>query len=477
MEIDRDRRLVAVRDGPDDVLGAEGGIATEEDVGPRRGHRHLIDHRHAVAVELDADVALDPRKRIFLADSHQHVVARDMHVGFAGRHQLPPPLRILLRRHLLEDHAGQLAALMRERLRHHEVEDRDALVLRVFLFPRRGLHFVEAGAHDHLHIITTEAPRRAAAVHGRVAAAQHDDPPADLRDVAEGDGRQPVDADVDVGGGFAPAGDIEVAAARRAAADEDGVPVFLEQCAQAVDALARAEVEAEVKHVPHLLVDHRVGQPELGDLRAHHAARLRVAVEDHAFVAERREVTRHRQRRRTCADERDALAVLRLGTLRQPRPDVFLQVRGHALQAADGHGLGLGIELAMLGRAFFHAASPARGFAGSVTGAAEDAGKDVGVPVDEVSVAVAARRDHPDVFGNGGVGGTCPLAIDDLVEIIGVCDVRGIQDQRPPDGDKRRAPTGSQAASEVRAAAAPDCAGCYAHTSRRESFRPAARAK
>ncbi len=37
---------------------------------------------------------------------------------------------------------------------------------------------------------------------------------------------EPFDADVDVGGGFLAAGDLELAAARRAGADEDRVVIF-----------------------------------------------------------------------------------------------------------------------------------------------------------------------------------------------------------------------------------------------------------
>ena len=44
-----------------------------------------VDHRHAVLVELDADVALDPGEGVFLADGDQHVVALEMLVGLAGR--------------------------------------------------------------------------------------------------------------------------------------------------------------------------------------------------------------------------------------------------------------------------------------------------------------------------------------------------------------------------------------------------------
>ena len=110
--------------------------------------------------------------------------------------------------------------------------------------------------------------------------------------------RQPVDADVDVLRRFLAAGDVEVAPARRAGADEHRVAAFGEQRLQAVDALAAAELDAEVEDVAALLVDHLLGQAEFRDLRAHHAAGLRVAVEHDAFVAERREIARDRQRGR-----------------------------------------------------------------------------------------------------------------------------------------------------------------------------------
>jgi hypothetical protein len=122
-----------------------------------------------------------------------------------------------------------------------EVDDRDALVLRVFLFPGRGLHLVEAAAHDDLHVGAAQAARRAAAVHGRVAAAQHDHAPADAADVAEGDRVEPVDADVDAGRRLLAARQVEVAPARRAAADEDRVPVLRHQRLHRVDALAAAK--------------------------------------------------------------------------------------------------------------------------------------------------------------------------------------------------------------------------------------------
>ncbi len=106
-------------------------------------------------------------------------------------------------------------------------------------------------------------------------------------------------------------GNVELAAARRAGADEDRVEVLRQQRLHAVDALAALELDAEVEDVVGFLVDHRVRQAEFRNLRPHHAAGLGVLVEHGAVVAERSEIAGDRERGGAAADERDALAVLR----------------------------------------------------------------------------------------------------------------------------------------------------------------------
>ena len=98
-----------------------------------------------------------------------------------------------------------------------------------------------------------------------------------------------------------------------------------------------------------------------------------------------------------------------------------LEVGGDALQAADRDRFGL-FSLCLL-----DASAAAGRLARPVAGAAEDPGEDVGFPVDQVSVAVAACRDQSDVLGDGGVGGASPLAIDDLVKVVGIADDGGSQ--------------------------------------------------
>ncbi len=117
--------------------------------------------------------------------------------------------------------------------------DRDPFVHRVFLFPRRRLHLVEARAHDDFHVFAAQPPRAAAAVHRGIAPAQHDDALADFvmwpNDTLAS---QSMPMWMFFGASLA-AGHVDVAAARRAAADEYRVVSFREHRLEAVDTLAR----------------------------------------------------------------------------------------------------------------------------------------------------------------------------------------------------------------------------------------------
>ena len=257
-----------------------------------------------------------------------------------------------------------------------------------------------------LHVLAAEPARGAAAIHRGVAAAEHDDALADLVDVAERDAGQPVDADMDVLGRFLAAGDLEIAAARRAAADEDRIEIFGQQRLQAVDALAADELDAEVEDVAAFLVDHAFRQAEFRNLGAHHAAGQRVLIEHDALVAQRRKVARHGERGGAAAHKRHALAVFVRGRFGQAVADVILEVGGNALEPADRD------------RLLLDAAAAARRLARAIAGAAEHAREYVRFPVDHVGIAVAAGGDQTNVFRYGRVRRTCPLAIHDFVEII-----------------------------------------------------------
>src|SRR5580704_11212398 len=316
-----------------------------------RAHGLGIDLGHAPFVELDADVALDPGKGILLADRDQHVVAGDVLVGLSRGLERAPSFGVVFGRNLLEQHAGEAAGLVGEFLRHEIIEDRDALVHRVLLLPGRGLHLLEAGADDDGHLFAAEPARGPAAIHRGVAAAEHDDAAADLVDMAERYAREPVDADMDALCRFLAARNVEVAPARRAGADENRVPILRQQRLEAVDAVVTVKLDAEIEDVTAFLVDDGFGQPEARDLGADHAARLGIAVEHDAAIAERREIARDGERCRAGADERDALAVLAGRLARQAGADVVLVIGGNALEPADRDRLLLDTDAATGGLA------------------------------------------------------------------------------------------------------------------------------
>src|SRR6267378_3292980 len=424
--VDRDRRVVAVRHGPDDVLGSECRVAAEEDFRLRGLHGHFVHDRHAVLVELNSHVPLDPGEGILLPHRDEHVVALEALIRLSGGKEAASPFLVAHRLYFLESHAGELAVLVLEGVGDGVVEDGNALVLGVFFFPGRGFHLLEAGAHDDFHVLAAEALRGPAAVHGGIAAAQHDHALADPVGVAEGNGGQPVDADVDVLRRFLAPRNVEIAAARRARADKDRVVVLRKQLLHASDLRAAPELDAEIQDVAHLLVDHFHRQAEARDLRPDHSARARVLVEDGDVVAERREVARDGERRGPGADAGDALAVFFRGGLWHSRLDVALVVGGNALQAADRHGLGLRAVI------FLDAPPPAGRLARAIAGAPEYSWKNVGVPVDHVGVVVTPRRDQPDVFGDWCMGRAGPLAIYDFVEIFGYTDISRLQNRFPP---------------------------------------------
>src|SRR5262245_66657365 len=131
---------------------------------------------------------------------------------------------------------------------------------------------------------------------------------------------------MDVGRRFLAAGNVEVAPAWRARADEDRIPALREQRLEAVDALAAVKFDAEVEDVVAFLVDDGFGQAEARDLRADHAAGLRILIEDHAVVAERREVAGNGEGGGAADHQRDALAVLYRRLLGQSPSDVVLEI-------------------------------------------------------------------------------------------------------------------------------------------------------
>ena len=188
-------------------------------------------------------------------------------------------------------------------------DDLDALLLGVLELPVRGLEELPRLARDDLDALGAEPQRAAAAIHRRVADADDEHALADRLDVAECDRAEPIDADVDAIADIAPR-QAQILALRRAAADEHGVVALVEQRAQARDRRRQTHVDAETRDVADLLVEHLGRQAKGRNVRAHEPAGTIERFEDHALVAQRREIVRDRQRRAAGSDQRDAAAVL-----------------------------------------------------------------------------------------------------------------------------------------------------------------------
>src|SRR5471032_1126782 len=121
-------------DRPDDVLGPERGVAAEKDSRPRRLKSFGIDERHVPLVKLDAQITLDPRKCIFLADRENHIVRRlELLTDDAlGR---DASVRVDLIFHFVEQHPGEPAVVDDEGFGYAIDDDLDVLFLGILKLP------------------------------------------------------------------------------------------------------------------------------------------------------------------------------------------------------------------------------------------------------------------------------------------------------------------------------------------------------
>jgi hypothetical protein len=153
------------------------------------------------------------------------------------------------------------------------------------------------------------------------------------------------------------------------------------------------EVHTHVDDLRDFVVEDFGRQAERRDVGAHQAARHTPLLEDGDRVTQGHQVVGHGQRRAAGADQRHLLAVLELGDPGQPAPDVFLVIRRHALQAADGD------------RLLLDAATPAGGLTGSIANASQDSREDVRMAVHHVGIGEAPLRNESNVFGTSVCAG------------------------------------------------------------------------
>src|SRR5690606_20953354 len=108
-------------------------------------------------------------------------------------------------------------------------------------------------------------------------------------------------------------------------------------------------------------------------------------------------------------------AVRRKGPLRHQMLYFALIVCGDPLEPTDGD------------RFLFHTAAATGGFARTVARPAQNAGKNVGVPIDHIGLGVAALGDQSYVLGYGCMCRAGVLAIDYLMEVFGIVNIGRFQ--------------------------------------------------
>src|SRR5258708_13839229 len=82
-----------------------------------------------------------------------------------------------------------------------------------------------------------------------------------------------------------------------------------------------------------------------------------------------------------------------------------------------------GLQAADRNRSVLDGAAAARGLERTIVGASQNSRKHIRPPIDHVGVAVAALGDQADVFWNGCMRGTGPLAVDHFVKVAGCRDI------------------------------------------------------
>ena len=104
-------------------------------------------------------------------------------------------------------------------------------------------------------------------------------------------------------------------------------------------------------------------------------------------------------------------AVLFLRYQRETIRDVRFIVSGNSFQSTYGD------------RFFFDSSASARRLAGTIASASEDAGEYIRLSVDHIGIGIALLGYQAYVFGDRGVGGTGPLAVDYFMKVIGIGDI------------------------------------------------------
>ncbi len=340
--VDRAGGPLPVGDGFDEVARAEGDVAAREDAGGRGGQGGRFDLDRPGGRQRDGVLGPDEREIGLLPDRQDAGIRRNgdqvpFVVARSEAAVLVEDRDDALELHGLEAVAAEepvrsaardegdafllrllelLVALRRAEHRHLlealERDDRDLGRAAPQRRARRVERLLHAGALVGFRLepvdvrLAPQAQRRPGGVEGDEAAADDDDPAAEVHAEPAVHVQEVVDGLDDAV--LLDARDLEVAAARHADGEEDRLEPLALQGREAElgrKGCAQLQGDAEREDLVDLGADEGAGKPVLRDAEAHHSARLLGGLEDRDRVTEERQVVRRGEARRTGADDGD----------------------------------------------------------------------------------------------------------------------------------------------------------------------------
>ena len=378
--------------------GAGHDVAAGEDTG-HRGREVLVRLDVAAAVQLQLRSLADDRVRVG-ADGDHHRLGLEFELAAGDRHRAAAARFVRLAEfHANAPHPAHVAlAVVQDLDRVGEPVEFDAFLLRVVHFFDAARALGLGAPVDAVDLFGAEPLADAGGVHRGIAGADHSDAPperqgrvmagiARAHHVAAGEQlvrRQHVVERI--------AGDAHELGIARAGADEDGVKPHLADHLldreQPPDERVALELHPELAQVVDFSVDHLVGQPEVGNAVAQHAAGHVEGLVYRDFAPGLGHVGRARHPGRARADDADPEAArLDVGDVGPALLD--RHVADEALEAADGDRLqALADGAGAFALRFLRA------------DAAADGGEQVGVGDDIVGAPEILLPDLPDEAGN-----------------------------------------------------------------------------
>ncbi len=316
IKIYRYRRLMPMSNRRNNVLGPKCSVTTKKYMGQSALEGGFINHGHVPLTKFDTQIPLNPGKGVILANRYDDFVGLEEHF-LTGGHQTALSLIVVDDVNHSKNHTLKPAILMNKLLGHMIINNRNVLGDRVFDLPGRRLHAGKLGTNNHPHIFPTQSSGGSAAVHCGITTAQYQDTLTNLGYVIKSYRCKPIDTHVNRSITLLAARYIQIASSGGTGTNKDRVISLTYDCLQTVHIGFKVLTDTHVENEVDLFIEHLRREPKGGDLAAHETACQRLIVVKINLIPKGREISRHRQRCRTTANQSDALAILGLGRYRQ----------------------------------------------------------------------------------------------------------------------------------------------------------------